>query len=399
MKKLKYKINTIVLLLTFATFIIGISCSTPVNDENTSPVVDESLAWNHHGIGTNHTVAISASGTVGAGFKYFLYSWGDNSSGQLGYTSSNENKPKKVNNDEDWSLVFARQNSSMAIKIDGSLWAWGFNGQGQLGNGTTDNIAIPTKINNGPWKTLAMGDGFTLGIKVDGTLWTWGLNENGQLGNNTFTNSLVPQSISNTSDWIQVSAGWAHSFAIKQNGSLYGWGRNNENQLGNGTPISSEIPILINASQWKKIAAGKMHSVGIKTDGTLWATGRNNVGQLGTGFVGDNFMFTQIGSATDWGWVEAGSNHNIAFKLGTYGSFWTWGYNQYGQLGTGDGNKKYVPTLIKNDELLSARASENNTSVLYRISGRHIYTSGDNAKGQIGNGNNTNYNVFTKAFY
>ncbi len=387
--------NYPILALLFLIITSIISCGLPGPE-----VVDETLAWNHHGIGTNHVVAINSIGANSTDLRYNLYTWGDNSDGQLGYPSNGQLKATLVNKDEDWSLAFARKNSSMAIKLDGSLWAWGYNGQGQLGNGTTTNIATPTKVDIGPWKTVAMGDSFTIGIKKDGTLWSWGINTQGQLGNNSYNSSLIPKKISNNSNWTQAAAGWAHALAINQSGMLYGWGRNTESQYGNSNGVNSLIPIITTDLLCKKVAAGKMHSVAILTNGTMWATGSNSVGQLGIGSAQTTAAtFVQIGNSNDWGSVEAGPNHNIAFKVIGNVSFWTWGENTSGQLGTNDLVNKTVPTLILNDDLLSARTSENNISVLYRYSGGHIYTAGNNAKGQIGNGNTTNYKVFTRAYF
>jgi hypothetical protein len=69
-----------------------------------------------------------------------------------------------------------------AVKADGSLWTWGDNSYGQLGDGTTVSKSTPVHI-AGQWKALTAGMYHVAAIKTDGTLWTWGRNSVGMLGN------------------------------------------------------------------------------------------------------------------------------------------------------------------------------------------------------------------------
>jgi len=87
-----------------------------------------------------------------------------------------------------------------------------------------------------------------------------------------------------------------------------------------------------------KIAAGYYHSLAIKNDGTLWATGYNEYGQLGTGDNNNRNVFVQVLSGVSF--IAAGGLHSLALK--NDGTLWATGENESGQLGTGNNKKRYV---------------------------------------------------------
>ena len=64
----------------------------------------------------------------------------------------------------------------------------------------------------------------------------------------------------------------------------------------------------------------------------LWTWGNNNYGQLGDDtLVNKSSPVQTISSGTNWKQVSCGFSHSLAIK--TDGTLWTWGGNAYGQLG------------------------------------------------------------------
>ena len=53
----------------------------------------------------------------------------------------------------------------------------------------------------------------------------------------------------------------------------------------------------------------------------------------------------QVGTDSDWAFVDAGYRHTVAVK--TNRSLWTWGENEYGQLGNRTTTDANVPTRIR----------------------------------------------------
>jgi len=124
----------------------------------------------------------------------------------------------------------------------------------------------------------------------------------------------------------------------------------------------------------------------LKTNGTLWTWGRNNFGQLGNGTNTNVSIATQIGTDTDWQSVATGSNHTMAIK--NNGTLWGWGSNSAYQLGDGTFVNKNVPTQMgtyTNWQSIKAGSS----STLGVKSNNALYTWGAGSYGQIGNQQNT----------
>ena len=101
--------------------------------------------------------------------------------------------------------VASNDESSYALASDGTVYSWGDNSGGQLGDGTNTNSNVPvavdtshssiagktvTQISNGVYSSLALAS--------DGTIYSWGNNSKGQLGNGTTINYTVPVATSTT---------------------------------------------------------------------------------------------------------------------------------------------------------------------------------------------------------
>ena len=278
-----------------------------------------------------HTSAIKTDGT--------LWTWGHNNYGQLGdNTIDNKSSPvQTIAGGTNWKQVSSGWFHTSAIKTDGTLWMWGLNNNGQLGDNSVIRKSSPIQTVAGGtnWKTVSGSIYHTAAIKTDGTLWTWGRNNYGQLGDSTVANkSSTVQTIAGGTNWKLVDCGAHHTSAIKTDGTLWLWGYNGYGQLGDSTVASKSSPVqtVAGGTNWKLVAGGAYHTAAIKTDGTLWTWGRNNYGQLGDNTDANKSSPVQtIAGGTNWKLVAGGSYHTSAIK--TDGTLWLWGYNGYGQLG------------------------------------------------------------------
>jgi alpha-tubulin suppressor-like RCC1 family protein len=306
-----------------------------VNDTNTRCTPVTTFAggtnWKQVSGAGYFTAAIKTDGT--------LWTWGRNTNGQLGNnTSSNRSTPLTTfAGGTDWKQVSGGGYHTVAIKTDGTLWTWGRNTSGQLGDNTIINRSTPVTTFAGgtDWKQVSGAGYFTAAIKTDGTLWTWGRNTNGQLGDNTIINRSTPvTTFAGGTDWKQVAGGSAHTVAIKTDGTLWTWGNNGSGNLGDNTIINRSTPVTTFAggTNWKQVSGGGDFTAAIKTDGTLWTWGRGIEGQLGDNtIINRSTPVTTITGGTNWKQVAGGSAHTVAIK--TDGTLWTWGNNGSGRLG------------------------------------------------------------------
>ena len=168
----------------------------------------------------------------------------------------------------------------------------------------------------------------------DGNLWAWGYNFYGELGTNNITNYSSPTTtVANGTNWKQSSCGFYHTAAIKTDGTLWTWGYNGYGQLGNNTSDNTSSPVttVAGGTNWKQVACGGDYTAAIKTDGTLWTWGDNNFGQLGDSSMFKSSPGTTAGGGTNWKQISAGFFNTAAIK--TDGTLWTWGRNLYGEIG------------------------------------------------------------------
>ena len=291
----------------------------------------------------NFTLSIHPDGT--------LWAWGQGNSGQLGLGSyAYQVAPRQVGTASNWQSVSAGYNHVVALRTDGTLWAWGYNGFGQLGLGAANGYTLtPTQVGTvSTWLSASAGYNCTLAIRTDGTLWAWGYNGYGQLGLGAAsnTNQPSPTQVGTAATWQSLSAGGGHTLALQTDGSLWAWGRNDAGQLGQGTTASATGPVRVGTATWTSVGAGPGCSLAVRQDGTLWAWGGNDQGQLGLGAAAGASQLApaQVGPATTWQRVAPGSGFALALRQD--GSLCAWGYNRWGQLGTGAGTASQ-PTPVQ----------------------------------------------------
>jgi ELWxxDGT repeat protein len=278
--------------------------------------------------GANHTLALKADGT--------LWSWGNNSNGQLGDGGTTSRlAPIQVGPATTWSDIAVGASHSLALRSDGSLWAWGLNTNGQLGDGTTTQRSVPTQVGSGSvWTSIGAGGSHSAAVKSDGTLWSWGLNGNGQLGDNSTTQSLTIKQTGTATDWRAVACGSTFTMAVKTSNQLWGWGNNGNGQLGIASTTQQNSPVRVGAaSDWSSVRCGNAYAVGLKTTGLLWAWGFNSSGQLGDNTVTQRTSPVLVNADRTWTAISCGNSHTAACK--SDGSLWIWGNNSQGQAADG----------------------------------------------------------------
>ena len=324
----------------------------------------------------------------------FLWTWGLNSSGELGLgNTTNYSSPKQVGALSTWRILASAGANTLSIKNDGTLWSFGSGQYGKSGWGNTSNYSSPKqvgsrtdwanifpvgtsglyaltktgvvyrwglKIDNSSqslipstdmasplgseWASISSMSNHIVGLRKTGTLWTWGYGTGGKLGLGNTTNYSSPKLLS-SQKWISASAGFIHSAAVKSDGTLWTWGYNNLGQLGLGNTTNYSSPKQVGIlTNWAKVYCGVHNTFAIKTDGTLWSWGRNNYGQTGLGNTTNYSSPKQVGLLTNWKQLSIGNYHVTAIK--TDGTLWSWGRNINGQLGLGNTTNYSSPKQV-----------------------------------------------------
>jgi alpha-tubulin suppressor-like RCC1 family protein len=317
--------------------------------------------------GSSHSLALDISGKV--------WSWGDNYYGQLGDgTTIQQNIPIQVlggaqggTHLENIVSVSAGSFYSLALDSLGNVWAWGNNDNGRLGDGTTTQRETPIQVLGGAQggtyleniESISVGT-HSLALDSLGNVWAWGSNGRGQLGNGT--SSWDPQTIpihvlggeqggTYLEDIESISAGGSHSLALDISGNVWAWGAGDQGQLGIGTSSwdAQTTPIrVLGGTQGgtylegiAEISAGSQHSMALNIDGNIWVCGNNGSGRLGDGTNVTRLVPVEVVNGSQIGTeyldnivsVSAGEAYGMA--LDSNGNIWSWGNNDYGQLGNG----------------------------------------------------------------
>jgi alpha-tubulin suppressor-like RCC1 family protein len=305
-----------------------------------------------------------------------------------------------------WSAIAAGYTHTIARALDGSIWSWGSNlsdangGGGQLGLGDTgiNNRVVPNQIGSDrDWQTIACGEFYSLAIKNNRMLWDWGSNTAGQLGMGDYVlyDNWEPFTVGSDADWSNATGGFTHTIALKTNGTLWSCGWSNFGQLGLGDLLNRTTLTQIGSdSDWFIITAGgaptgviTAHSMAIKTNGTIWSWGKNQYGQLGLSDYTNRNTPTAIGNESDWNSVVAGWDYTVALKNNR--TIWTSGLNWYGTLGFGDTSTRNTFTQIGNASDWSAISAGAYHIVTIKTN-RNIWSWGWNAYGQLGLGDYIN---------
>jgi len=271
----------------------------------------------------------------------------------------------------DGSIVEGGENYSVVLKADGTVWATGVNNYGQLGDGTTVNKSTLVQVKGvggvgflTDVVQIAVGQYYTVAVKSDGTVHAWGFNNYGQLGDGTLVQKLTPVQVKGVggvgylTGVSRVAVNMQHSLALKSDGTVFAWGRNVFGELGNSTSNDSSTPVQVKGvggvdylTGVSQIAAGMYHSTALKSDGTVWSWGYNVNGQLGDNTADNKLTPVQttdiggVGFLTGVSNIEAGRHNSLALK--SDGTVWSWGYNEFGQLGDNTVVEKHAPVQVK----------------------------------------------------
>jgi alpha-tubulin suppressor-like RCC1 family protein len=281
-------------------------------------------------------------------FNYALYTWGYNSSGQIGDgTTVTKSSPVQVGALTNWAQV-AMADHTVCVTTAGTLFTWGNGGNGRLGHGDTVFRSSPVQVGaltNWAQASATLQD--TACVKTNGTLFTWGDNGSGQGGHGDRSARLSPLQVGALTNWAQVSSGRQHTACVKTDGTLFTWGAGAYGRLGHGDTVSRSSPVQVGAlTNWAQVSAGYFNTVCVTTAGTLFAWGSNVNGSLG---LGDSFPAArsspvQVGALTNWAQVSTVNRHTACVK--TDGTLFTWGSGGEGRLGHGDTVSRSSPVQV-----------------------------------------------------
>lgn len=319
---------------------------TTVNKSSPVSVLNSSrVPWKSITTGFNHVAAIRVDGTA--------WCWGEGAAGKLGNGSTlNRSSPVSVVGGLLWRSIAGAGAATHGVGQNGSWYSWGGGALGALGSNATANRSSPVTVSGGGvnWLSVFGTANGASALRSDGTIWSTGANSLATLGDGTTTNRSSPVSVVGGGNWVKLATSSGapnHVLAIKNDGVLWAWGQNLNGALGDNSTVnkSSPVSVLGGFTDWRSACAGRLTSAAIRQNGTLWTWGYNQYGQLGDGTtVNKSSPVSVAGGGTTWLRASIGELHAAAIK--TDGTLWTWGYNIGGQLGSNSTVNRSSPNTI-----------------------------------------------------
>ena len=333
--RLRYVQRVFITMAMFCLISAGVHASVSVPDIS---------AW-------NHTVVVFDCEAVPAGGPGLVQAAGANAYGQVGINNVIDQSPfaqvqvsTTGNPITSIVAVAAGERHTLMLDRNGVVWVAGTIFPTQTGGQAQYLRAVPLTFITDV-KAIAAGRFFSLFLTSGGSLYGFGINTNGELGQNNRISSPVPVLIKTGVKYI--AAGWEHAAAIDTTGSLYVWGDNGFGQLGDGTFSDSLTPRLL-ATGVKDVALGNGFTVYLLNTGTVRSVGRGDLGQLGIGGTLNKATPQTITGLNRAGapnakviQLAAGGFHAMA--LYDDGEIFSWGSNEFGQLG----NNEWGPAQFK----------------------------------------------------
>lgn len=278
-----------------------------------------------------------------------VWTWGtDPTYGALGTASSSNPYPVKVTFPTATTVTSLSYTDRTAVATgkDGSVWLWGsWNPSCTQGDSQTPNTPIRISTPSGRQIVSAtVADACSvIQLASDGTAW--------YLHGGSLTQVVIPGG-------RRVAQLTKSAIVLATDGTVWGWGYAHRGRLAEGTtdsttliPPTSPVQAILPAGTYaKQLSSFHYNTAVLLNNNTIWASGYNSYGQLGanlpkttsdnTGAYGYLQRF-QAPSSKTWSSVSVGSC-NIA-AIATDGSIYTAGNGAFGQLGNGTNSDTSIP--------------------------------------------------------
>ncbi|KAI5679299.1 hypothetical protein M9H77_10249 [Catharanthus roseus] len=299
--------------------------------------------------GPGHSIAVTSKGVV--------YSFGSNSSGQLGHgTTEEEWRPRPIRSLQGIRIIQAAAGAgkTMLISDTGRVYAFGKDSFGEAEYGPQGSKMVTTPQVVESLKDIfvvqaAVGNFFTAILSREGRVYTFAWGNESKLGHQTEQNDLEPRPLLGALENIpvvQIAAGYCYLLALacQPTGmSVYSVGCGLGGKLGHGTRTDEKYPRLIEQFQTINlqpmvVAAGAWHAAVVGRDGRVCTWGWGRYGCLGHGNEDCESVPKVVEALNGIKAVHVATGDYTTFVVSDAGDVYSFGCGESSSLGhnTGD---------------------------------------------------------------
>ncbi|KAM0000454.1 putative regulator of chromosome condensation 1/beta-lactamase-inhibitor protein II [Helianthus debilis subsp. tardiflorus] len=362
--------------------------------------------------GPGHSIAVTSKGSV--------YSFGSNSSGQLGHgTTEEESQPRIIRSLAGIRIIHAAAGAgrTMLISDSGQVYAFGKDSFGEAEYGVQGSQQVNTPQIVESLKGIfvvqaAIGNFFTAVLSREGRVYTFSWGNENKLGHQTEPADLEPRPLLGPLENIpvvQIAAGYCYLLALacQPTGmAVYSVGCGLGGKLGHGSKTDEKQPRLIEQFrtlnlQPMVIAAGAWHAAVVGTDGRVCTWGWGRYGCLGHGNEECDSVPKVVESLSGVKAIHVATGDYTTFVVSDDGDVYSFGCGESSSLGhnTADvdaqGNQHVnilTPTLVTSLKQINERVVQISlTNSIYwnahtfalTETGK-LYAFGAGDKGQLG---------------
>lgn len=288
---------------------------------------------------------------------------------------------------------------SLALSITGQVYTWGDNTQGQLGAGNTDARLVPGVVPGlSGVATLAAGWQHALVLLTDGRARGWGRNDGaqvdigqpavvvsptpvapGRLGRGLLAGEAISVLLQNQTGG---AATWNWGSGMMIDGQTWGYRWVDIfRRTGGSVPPTAPYGVMPGGPPIVRGAIGPEHRLLVRSDGSVLAAGSNWAGRLGFGQEPGSAEPVVVPGLQRIVMVGAGEYHSVA--LDDAGRVFTMGLNDLGQLGVPGPRESWSPVEVPLPAPAIAVASGLNFCMALLADGQ-LMAWGNNGNGQAG---------------
>ena len=250
--------------------------------------------------------------------------------------------------------ISAGDNHAIALDSLGNVYTWGLNSSGQLGNGNTQTVSVPEKINSIGNQIVGVSAGGNLSAIVDstGAVYVFGDNSKEQIepfkyNYDEFGQKILPalntyisepEKVSSINNAVKVECLQSGFVILKADGSVA-----KTNKYAKEQNIVLEN---VASSNIVDISATNENIVLLDKDLNTYTFGDNKNGQAGIGTTSDKVSLQKVNMIEGKTYFNIGAGYKNNYIIDTEGFMYGAGSNEYGQLGNSTYDDSLQFTLV-----------------------------------------------------